>query len=70
MPELNSVREFTALPNTRGVLTLAIFAKTKATTAKLTRILKSFSFFRPQIRKQQFKSLNVFTLFHNLDITD
>ena len=29
MPELNSVREFTALPNTKGVLTLAIFAKTK-----------------------------------------
>ena len=43
-PELNSVREFTAPPNTKGVLTLAIFAKTKATTAKLTRILKSFLF--------------------------
>jgi len=65
MPELNSVREFTALPNTKGVLTLAIFAKTKATTAKLTRILKSLRSFRPQIRKQQFKSLNIFIVRHN-----
>ena len=44
IPELNSVREFTALPNTKGVLTLAIFAKTKATTAKLTLVFKSFLF--------------------------
>ena len=44
-PELNSVREFTAPPNTNGVVTLAIFAKIKATTAKLTLVLKSLLFF-------------------------
>ena len=44
IPELNSVSEFTALPKTKGVLTLAIFAKIKAMTAKLTLIFKSFLF--------------------------
>ena len=47
IPELNSVREFTALPNINGVVTLATFAKIKATTAKLTLVFKSPSFFWP-----------------------
>jgi hypothetical protein len=41
IPELSSVREFTDAPSTKGVATLAIFANTKATTAKLTLNLKS-----------------------------
>ena len=42
IPELNSVRELTDTPSTKGVLTLAIFASIRAITAKLTRILRSF----------------------------
>jgi hypothetical protein len=45
MPELNSVREFTDAPNIKGVVTLAIFANTKAITAKLTLVFRSALFF-------------------------
>lgn len=38
---MNSVKEFTDAPSTKGVATLAIFANTRATTAKLTLNLKS-----------------------------
>ena len=45
MPELNSVNEFTALPNIKGVATLAILAKTNAIIARTTLIFKSLTFF-------------------------
>jgi hypothetical protein len=44
IPELNSDKEFTAFPNTKGVPTLAILAKTKAIIAKTTLVFKSLRF--------------------------
>ena len=45
IPELSSDKEFTALPNTKGVIKLAILAKTKAIIAKTTLILRSLRSF-------------------------
>ncbi|KFX71955.1 MAG: hypothetical protein FF85_05515 [alpha proteobacterium QL1] len=41
MPELSSANELTDAPSTRGVETLANFARTRAITAKLTLVFKS-----------------------------